>query len=53
MILVRGFSLFRAADKVGGCGHFLGDSHAAPNFSAPEGPFYAFDRCVLSKGGML
>lgn len=26
---------------------------AAHNLSAPEGPFYAFDRCVLSKGGML
>lgn len=23
---------------------------AAPNLSAPEGPFYAFDRCVLSQG---
>ena len=32
---------------------FLGDSHAAPNLSAPEGPFYAFDWYVLSKGGML
>lgn len=26
---------------------------AAPNLSAPEGSFYAFDRYVLSKGGML